>query len=82
MEYIVEEIKNNPNSRRIIMTDFNPAQVNMSVLYQCHSMVIQFYVEGTQDGSHCLSFSMYQRSSDLFLGEPFHSFVLLYPFVH
>jgi thymidylate synthase len=72
LEYVVNEIKTNPYSRRIIMTDFNPAQVNMGVLYPCHSIVIQFYVEGKQDGSNCLSCSMYQRSSDLFLGEPFN----------
>jgi thymidylate synthase len=72
LEYIVNEIKTNPFSRRIMMTDFNPAQVNMGVLYPCHSIVIQFYVECTPNGSNRLSCSMYQRSSDLFLGEPFN----------
>jgi len=71
LKYVINEIKTNPTSRRILMTDFNPAQVDMGVLYPCHSIVIQFYVENTTTVP-ILSCSMYQRSSDLFLGEPFN----------
>lgn len=64
---VINEIKLDPNSRRILMTDFNPSQVEQGVLYPCHSIVIQFYV---QEGKlHC---TMYQRSVDLFLGAPFN----------
>jgi thymidylate synthase len=64
---IIETLKNDPNSRRLIMTDFNPAMVDQGVLYPCHSLIIQFYVE-----NHKLSIKMYQRSADLFLGLPFN----------
>ena len=64
---LIEEIKSNPNSRRLLMTDFNPSQVNEGVLYPCHSLILQFYVEDKN-----LSVKMYQRSADLFLGLPFN----------
>ena len=53
---VVEEIKNNPHSRRILMSDFNPAEAHKGVLYPCHSLILQFYV---RDG--CLDVTMYQR---------------------
>jgi thymidylate synthase len=64
---IIETLKKDPNSRRLIMTDFNPAMVNEGVLYPCHSLIIQFYVIDNR-----LSIKMYQRSADLFLGLPFN----------
>ncbi len=64
---VVEEIKLDPHSRRILMTDFNPGQASQGVLYPCHSIVIQFYVQEDK-----LSCTMYQRSGDLFLGIPFN----------
>ncbi len=67
LKKVIEEIKSDPNSRRILMTDFNPEQAHLGVLYPCHSIVIQFYVETGR-----LSCSMYQRSGDLFLGVPFN----------
>ncbi len=67
LKKIIEEIKSDPTSRRIIMTDFNPQQVNQGVLYPCHSIVIQFYVDCNR-----LNCSMYQRSGDFFLGIPFN----------
>lgn len=67
LEKIINEIKTNPTSRRILMTDFNPNQVDQGVLYPCHSIILQFYVE-----SNRLSCNMYQRSVDLFLGCPFN----------
>jgi len=54
---VIEEIKNNPTSRRIIMTDFNPSTAHKGVLYPCHSLILQFYV---REGN-ILDVKMYQR---------------------
>lgn len=67
LSQIINEIKTNKTSRRLIMTAFNPHQVNEGVLYPCHSIVIQFYIEENK-----LSMKMYQRSADYFLGLPFN----------
>ncbi len=67
LKKIIEEIKKDPHSRRILMTDFNPLQAHQGVLYPCHSIIIQFYVH---EGKLCCS--MYQRSADFFLGIPFN----------
>ena len=67
LKKVIDEIKNDPMSRRILMTTFNPLQVELGVLYPCHSIIIQFYVERKE-----LCCSMYQRSCDLFLGLPFN----------
>jgi thymidylate synthase len=64
---VIEEIKNNPTSRRIIMTDYNPSQNSQGVLYPCHSLILQFYVKKNK-----LDVKMYQRSVDSFLGLPFN----------
>lgn len=64
---VIETIKNDPKSRRILMTTYNPIQVKEGVLYPCHSIIIQFFVE---DGN--LDMFCYNRSSDLFLGLPFN----------
>lgn len=67
LEYVINEIKNNSTSRRILLTDFNPAQVSECVLYPCHSLILQFYVE-----NNYLDMSCYNRSQDVFLGTPFN----------
>ena len=67
LEYVVNTIKTDPNSRRIMMTTFNPRQVNDGVLYPCHSIVTQFYVQDQEIDMFC-----YNRSQDLFLGVPFN----------
>lgn len=67
LQKIVDQIRNEPHSRRILLTDFNPLQAHEGVLYPCHSIIIQFYVfEGFLD-IYC-----YNRSSDLFHGLPFN----------
>lgn len=67
LKNVIETIIKDPFSRRIIMTDFNPAQALEGVLYPCHSIVLQFYVsEGHLD------MSCYNRSQDTFLGTPFN----------
>lgn len=70
---LVSSLKNNPNSRRHIVSAWNPAQVEDMALPPCHCM-FQFYVA---DGK--LSCQLYQRSADIFLGVPFNiaSYALL-----
>lgn len=65
--YIIDTIRNDPDSRRILMTDFNPSQVGTGVLFPCHSIVNQFYVVDDHLDMFC-----YIRSSDMFLGLPFN----------
>lgn len=67
LKNVINEIKTNPTSRRILLTTYNPSQVSRGVLYPCHSITIQFYV---QDGY--LDMFCYNRSSDAFLGLPFN----------
>lgn len=67
LKEVIHQIKNEPHSRRILLTDFNPLQAKDGVLYPCHSIIIQFYVI---DGY--LDMFCYNRSSDLFHGLPFN----------
>lgn len=73
MAKLVESIRTNPNSRRHIVTAWNPALVDEMALPPCHCL-FQFYVA---DGR--LSCQLYQRSADIFLGVPFNiaSYALL-----
>ena len=70
---VVEAIRRNPNSRRLIVSAWNPALVDEMALPPCHCL-FQFYVA---DGK--LSCQLYQRSADIFLGVPFNiaSYALL-----
>jgi len=73
IKIILDQIKNNPNSRRMLVSAWNVAEVNKMALPPCHTM-FQFYVA---DGR--LSLQLYQRSADTFLGVPFNiaSYALL-----
>lgn len=70
---VVDQIKKNPHSRRLIVSAWNPADVDQMALPPCHCL-FQFYVA---DGK--LSCQLYQRSADIFLGVPFNiaSYALL-----
>jgi len=70
---VVEQLKHNPDSRRIIVTAWNPAEVDQMALPPCHCL-FQFYVANGR-----LSLQLYQRSADTFLGVPFNiaSYALL-----
>ena len=70
---VVQSIRTNPDSRRHIVTAWNPAEVDNMALPPCHAM-FQFYVANGK-----LSCQLYQRSADLFLGVPFNiaSYALL-----
>lgn len=73
LKNIIDEIKRNPDSRRLIVSSWNPKEVPNMALPPCHSLY-QFYVI---DGK--LSLQLYQRSGDIFLGIPFNiaSYALL-----
>jgi thymidylate synthase len=73
ISWLVNEIKRNPDSRRLIISAWNPAEIDQMALAPCHCL-FQFYVaEGR------LSCQLYQRSADVFLGVPFNiaSYALL-----
>lgn len=63
---LIEQIKTNPNSRRLIISAWNPCEVDKMALPPCHSFM-QFYVINGK-----LSCQLYQRSADIFLGVPFN----------
>ncbi|MEO8146080.1 MAG: thymidylate synthase [Bacteroidia bacterium] len=73
LSQVIETIKKNPDSRRMLVSAWNVADVNQMALPPCH-VVFQFYVS---DGK--LSCQLYQRSADIFLGVPFNiaSYALL-----
>ena len=66
MTDFIEQIKINPSSRRLVVSAWNPSEVDTMALPPCHTM-FQFYVS---DGK--LSCQLYQRSADVFLGVPFN----------
>ena len=73
IKQVVEQIKHNPYSRRMIVSAWNVAEVNDMALPPCHTL-FQFYVANGK-----LSLQLYQRSADIFLGVPFNiaSYALL-----
>ncbi len=70
---LIDQIRNNPSSRRLIVSAWNPAQVDQMALPPCHCL-FQFHVANGK-----LSCQLYQRSADIFLGVPFNiaSYALL-----
>lgn len=64
----IDKLATDPHSRRIVLTTYNPEQAEQGVLYPCHGLTTQFYVEGDSR----ISVQTYQRSADYFLGLPFN----------
>ena len=75
---LVEQLKTNPDSRRLIISAWNVADLPEMKLMPCHCL-FQFYTTQTQEGRRKLSCQLYQRSADVFLGVPFNiaSYALL-----
>lgn len=73
IKWVIDEIKKNPNSRRLIVTGWNPHDVDKVDLPPCHTL-FQFFVKNGK-----LSCQLYQRSADILLGVPFNiaSYALL-----
>ncbi|GED69240.1 thymidylate synthase [Brevibacillus reuszeri] len=73
IQWVIDEIKRNPDSRRLVVSAWNPAEVDKMALPPCH-LLFQFYVANGK-----LSCQLYQRSADTFLGVPFNiaSYALL-----
>jgi thymidylate synthase len=73
LSYILDQIRDNPDSRRLILSGWNPLEAERVALPPCHTL-FQFYVSGGR-----LSCQLYQRSADVFLGVPFNiaSYALL-----
>jgi len=73
ISWVIDEIKSNPSSRRLVVSAWNPADLGQMALAPCHCL-FQFFVSGSR-----LSCQLYQRSGDVFLGVPFNiaSYALL-----
>ena len=80
IQQVLDQLRHNPNSRRMIVSAWNVAEVNKMALPPCHTM-FQFYVAPPRQegGKSRLSLQLYQRSADTFLGVPFNiaSYALL-----
>ena len=75
IEQVIDQIKNNPTSRRLMVSAWNPGELHLMALPPCHTL-FQFYVNTDRRELSC---QLYQRSADLFLGVPFNiaSYALL-----
>ncbi|MGN6532728.1 MAG: thymidylate synthase [Ginsengibacter sp.] len=75
---LIEQLKINPDSRRLIISAWNVADLPEMKLMPCHCL-FQFYTTPTEGGKRKLSCQLYQRSADVFLGVPFNiaSYALL-----
>ena len=67
LQNVIDLIREDPKSRRILMTSYNPLQAEEGVLYPCHSISIQFYVDKEYLDMFC-----FNRSQDTFLGVPYN----------
>ena len=75
---VIQQLKTNPDSRRLIVSAWNVADLPKMALMPCHTL-FQFYTAPSANGKRVLSCQLYQRSADVFLGVPFNiaSYALL-----
>jgi len=66
IQRVIEKIKTEKNSRRILMTTYNPVEADLGALYPCHGLITQFMI----DSNNKLHMSTLQRSADIALGLP------------
>ncbi len=66
IKYLISELKSNPNSRRLVLSSWNPKELDEMALPPCH-LLFQLYCVDNK-----LSLQLYQRSADIFLGVPFN----------
>ena len=72
LSQVIDQIRHNPDSRRMLISAWNPGEVDKMALPPCHCL-FQFYVGGVgASGKRKLSCQLYQRSADMFLGVPFN----------
>lgn len=78
ISWLINELNRNPDSRRLIVSAWNVADLPKMALMPCHNM-FQFYTKVEENGRRSLSCQLYQRSADVFLGVPFNiaSYALL-----
>jgi thymidylate synthase len=78
ISWLINELKTNPDSRRLIVSAWNVAELPQMALMPCHTL-FQFYTTPLPNGQRALSCQLYQRSADVFLGVPFNiaSYALL-----
>ena len=78
ISWLINELKTNPDSRRLIISAWNVAELPQMALMPCHTL-FQFYTAPLPNGQRTLSCQLYQRSADVFLGVPFNiaSYALL-----
>ena len=78
ISWLLQELRKNPDSRRLIVSAWNVAELPKMALMPCHTL-FQFYTEPQANGRRRLSCQLYQRSADVFLGVPFNiaSYALL-----
>lgn len=78
ISWLIEELRRNPDSRRLIVSAWNVSDLPKMALMPCHNM-FQFYTKIEPNGKRSLSCQLYQRSADVFLGVPFNiaSYALL-----
>ncbi len=78
LAFVLDEVKRNPDSRRLVVSAWNVGELARMRLAPCHCL-FQFYVEPERAGGRRLSCQLYQRSADMFLGVPFNiaSYALL-----
>lgn len=71
IKYVIDEIKNNPNSRRIVLTCYDPNSVSEAALYPCH-ILYEFNISEDKDGNKKLNCLLNVRSNDWILGNPYN----------